>query len=179
MQYHAIPCNTMQYHASLITADEAYHCPVGSIRPFLKGEDARDFLKVQIKGPPSLAIDWFCNYVPMNPFYVSPPCSAWACFLFPSLHCSFLFPNHTPLHLVLPSPTLHCFTLFSIPPPFSTAALLLPRCAPHSWSCKASSSAQIQQYKHVETNTQIQCMHTFKYTDTKSCAYLRATLMKL
>ena len=37
MQYHAIPCNTcstMQYHASLITADRAYHCPVGSIRPF-------------------------------------------------------------------------------------------------------------------------------------------------
>merc|ERR1711973_983590 len=31
MQYHAIPCNTMQYHASLITADGAYHCPVGSI----------------------------------------------------------------------------------------------------------------------------------------------------
>ena len=35
MQYHAIPCNTRQYHASLITADGAYHCPVGSIRPFL------------------------------------------------------------------------------------------------------------------------------------------------
>ena len=31
MQYHTIPCNTMQYHASLITADGAYHCPVGSI----------------------------------------------------------------------------------------------------------------------------------------------------
>merc|ERR1712067_144369 len=51
MQYHAIPCNTMQYHAKpcntmenhaipwktmqypalLITADGAYHCPVGSI----------------------------------------------------------------------------------------------------------------------------------------------------
>merc|ERR1711952_249527 len=41
MQYHAIPCNTMQYHAiqcndmlyheTLITADGAYHCPVGSI----------------------------------------------------------------------------------------------------------------------------------------------------
>ena len=31
MQYHAIPCNTLQYHASLITADGAYHCPVGSI----------------------------------------------------------------------------------------------------------------------------------------------------
>ena len=83
MQYHAIPCNTIQYHASLITTDEAYHCPVGSIRPFLKGEDARDFLKVQIKGPPSPAIDWFCNYVPINLFYVSPPYSAWACFTFP------------------------------------------------------------------------------------------------
>ena len=50
MQFHAIPCNTMQYnaipchickpcntmqcHASLITVDGAYHCPVGSIRPF-------------------------------------------------------------------------------------------------------------------------------------------------
>ena len=34
MQYHVIPCNTMQYHASLITDDGAYHCPVGSIRPF-------------------------------------------------------------------------------------------------------------------------------------------------
>ena len=38
MPYHAIPCNVMQYnakpmqyHASLITADKAYHCPVGSI----------------------------------------------------------------------------------------------------------------------------------------------------
>ena len=41
MEYHAIPCNTMHYHAipcitmhkhvSLITADGAYHCPVGSI----------------------------------------------------------------------------------------------------------------------------------------------------
>ena len=31
MQYHAIPSNTMQYHACLITADGAYHCPVGSI----------------------------------------------------------------------------------------------------------------------------------------------------
>ena len=31
LQYNAIPCNTMQYHASLITADGAYHCPVGSI----------------------------------------------------------------------------------------------------------------------------------------------------
>ena len=35
MQYNAIPYNAMQYHASLITADGAYHCPVGSIRPFL------------------------------------------------------------------------------------------------------------------------------------------------
>ena len=34
MQYHSIPCNTMQYHLSLITADRAYYCPVGSIRPF-------------------------------------------------------------------------------------------------------------------------------------------------
>merc|ERR1712082_150822 len=25
------PCNTMQYHGTLITADGAYHCPVGSI----------------------------------------------------------------------------------------------------------------------------------------------------
>merc|ERR1711940_498768 len=31
MQYHGIPCNTMQYHVTLITADGAYHCPVGSI----------------------------------------------------------------------------------------------------------------------------------------------------
>merc|ERR1712004_291106 len=31
MQYYAIQCNTMQYNASLITADGAYHCPVGSI----------------------------------------------------------------------------------------------------------------------------------------------------
>ena len=31
MQYHAIPCNIMQYHGTLITADGAYHCPVGSI----------------------------------------------------------------------------------------------------------------------------------------------------
>ena len=31
MQCYAIHCNTMQYHASLITADGAYHCPVDSI----------------------------------------------------------------------------------------------------------------------------------------------------
>ena len=31
MQNYAIQCNTMQYHASLISADGAYHCPVGSI----------------------------------------------------------------------------------------------------------------------------------------------------
>ena len=31
MQYHAIPCHTMEYHGTLITADGAYHCPVGSI----------------------------------------------------------------------------------------------------------------------------------------------------
>merc|ERR1711978_409972 len=31
MQYNGISCNTMQYHESLITADGAYHCPVGSI----------------------------------------------------------------------------------------------------------------------------------------------------
>merc|ERR1712240_458039 len=31
MLYHAISCNTMQYHGTLITADGAYHCPVGSI----------------------------------------------------------------------------------------------------------------------------------------------------
>ena len=31
MQYNAMPCYTMQYHSSLITADGAYHCPVGSI----------------------------------------------------------------------------------------------------------------------------------------------------
>ena len=31
-----MPCNTMQYHASLITADGAYHCPVGSIMAIFK-----------------------------------------------------------------------------------------------------------------------------------------------
>ena len=39
MQYHEIPCNTMQYHAipaCLITADGAYHCPVGSIWLFFQ-----------------------------------------------------------------------------------------------------------------------------------------------
>ena len=35
MQYHAIQCNTMQYHACFTTADGAYHCPDGSIWPFL------------------------------------------------------------------------------------------------------------------------------------------------
>ena len=35
MQCRARPCNTMQYHASLIAADGTYHCPVGSIWPFL------------------------------------------------------------------------------------------------------------------------------------------------
>ena len=32
----------MQFHASLITADGAYHCPVGSIRPFLNGHFSLD-----------------------------------------------------------------------------------------------------------------------------------------
>ena len=32
----AIPCNTRQYHASLISADGAYLRPVGSIRAFLQ-----------------------------------------------------------------------------------------------------------------------------------------------
>ena len=32
MQYHALLCNTMQYHALLITADGAYHYPVGSTK---------------------------------------------------------------------------------------------------------------------------------------------------
>merc|ERR1712012_1184956 len=31
MQYNAMTCYTMQYHGTLITADGAYHCPVGSI----------------------------------------------------------------------------------------------------------------------------------------------------
>ena len=37
MQYHAMPCNTMQYHAIPCIINNcwrAYHCPVGSIRPF-------------------------------------------------------------------------------------------------------------------------------------------------
>ena len=36
MQYYAIQCNTLQYHASLINADGAYHCPVGSIMAIFK-----------------------------------------------------------------------------------------------------------------------------------------------
>merc|ERR1712133_79131 len=35
VQNNAIPCNTMQYHGTLITADGAYHCPVGSIMAIL------------------------------------------------------------------------------------------------------------------------------------------------
>ena len=31
MQHYSIQCNTMQYYASFMTADGAYHCPVGSI----------------------------------------------------------------------------------------------------------------------------------------------------
>ena len=34
-QVKAIPCNTMQYHACLATADRSHHCPVGSILPYL------------------------------------------------------------------------------------------------------------------------------------------------
>ena len=41
MQYHAIPCNTMQYHGTLITADGAYHCPVGSIMAIFSIENAK------------------------------------------------------------------------------------------------------------------------------------------
>ena len=38
MQYHSKPCKTIQYHACLLTADGAYHCPVGSIWPFFSQE---------------------------------------------------------------------------------------------------------------------------------------------
>ena len=74
--------NTLQYFE-----DEAdYRLYVGINAGIVYNSDPTsrisNFVKVQIKGPPSLAIDWFCNYVPMNPFYVSPPCSAWACFTF-------------------------------------------------------------------------------------------------
>ena len=41
MQYNAIPCKTMQYYTSLINADGAYHCPVGSTWPFLKIRSSR------------------------------------------------------------------------------------------------------------------------------------------
>ena len=45
MQYHAILCNTMQYPASLITADGAYHCPVGSIMAIFSHSAILDIIK--------------------------------------------------------------------------------------------------------------------------------------
>ena len=38
MQSYAIQSNTMQYLASLVTADGAYHCPVGSIIAIFYGQ---------------------------------------------------------------------------------------------------------------------------------------------
>jgi len=52
MQYNAIPCNTMQYNASLITADGAYHCPVGSIMAifiYKASQSQRYFIKIIAK----------------------------------------------------------------------------------------------------------------------------------
>ena len=58
MRYNAIPGNTMQYHASLITADGAYHCPVGSIMaifnwsiPVSWREEKVFFFKLHIRTP--------------------------------------------------------------------------------------------------------------------------------
>ena len=53
MQYHAIPCNTMQYHACLITVDGAYHCPVGSIWLFFpSGNDYTNHTILLYSAPP-------------------------------------------------------------------------------------------------------------------------------
>ena len=150
----------------------------------LKEEDVRDFLKVQIKGPPSLAIDWFCNYVPINPFYVSPPCSAAPCFL-----------SSTLAQLVFYFPTIHCCTVFYLP----HLAVLELVFYPWTRQCCGFTAAQIytshphedaappavQEYNNPNTNgnkqryknsnTQIQ-----EYKELRIFVeYSRATLMNL
>ena len=49
LQCNAIPCNAMQYHASIITANGRYHCPVGSIMPFLAKKKATSYVFSKLK----------------------------------------------------------------------------------------------------------------------------------
>ena len=110
---------------------------------------------MQIKGPPSPAIDWFCNYVPMNPFYVSPPCSAWACFTFPhhsvlQLYC---YPDAHHTHEAVKPQAVHEYSntntwiqtqRYNVCVHSNT---LIQRaahiCAPHLWSCKVSNIGRL------------------------------------
>ena len=58
MQYYAIQCNTMQYHSSLISADGAYHCPVGSIWPFFHFEIVFNFGSFCAHRPFWIGLKW-------------------------------------------------------------------------------------------------------------------------
>ena len=84
VQNNAIPCYTMQYHASLITADGAYHCPVGSIWLFFIFNCSSFFILVYL-GP--LEFAW------------KPSDSCVLCFLFCLSVFSFLFPSLIIVHL--------------------------------------------------------------------------------
>ena len=57
MQYHAIQCNTMQYHAilcMLITADGAYHCPLGSIMAIFRIKHSKVWAEMEEASDPGI-----------------------------------------------------------------------------------------------------------------------------
>ena len=64
-----MPCYTMQYHASLVTADGAYHCPVGSIMAIF-------YLRFTIKSKQNALPSTLCpccgSYLPQSRFCSCP-----------------------------------------------------------------------------------------------------------
>ena len=151
----------------------------------LREEYARDFLKVQIKGPPSLAIDWFCNNVPMNPFYVSPPCSAWACFTFPhhsvlQLYC---YPDAHHTHEAVKPQAVHEYSntntwiqtqRYNVCIHSNT---LIQRaahiCAPHLWSCKVSNIGRLMASGLAHcSKAEITSEHENSYLGWFVCSYI-------
>ena len=110
MQYHAIPCNTMQYNGTLITADGAYHCPVGSImaifiilRPQSLGEIGIRYLVVAI----------FCHTLPTiryGKLYAPGPAMVARCTRSESVaQFFFLWNIFLPQNTFLPQPSKHFF----------------------------------------------------------------------
>ena len=139
---------------------------------------------MQIKGPPSLAIDWFCNYVPINPFYVSPPCSAWACFTFPhhsvlQLYCC---PDAHHTHEAVKPQAVHnysntnmwrqthrynvCIVIHSNTRIQRAAHI----CAPHLWSCKVSNIGRLMASGLAHcSKAEITSEHIYEWTWKQLC----------